>query len=319
MSDIKSMNCPSCNDLICKETFLGHIKKCTPEYFIQEIFSLPPESEWAERIKYNEMEVNGKFGIGDAIKILQGEPVFWYADDKAYLDLHTGRAYAKESTALTHISEHTTAHSDALFKLIQESLTKEKLLFLLKYIRARTPRVVIDDEKVSRAEKAVEKVKKECEDKIAISNVWKDKWFEYQKTDDAERIKDLGHEISEKNTYIYEVESKCRRLEQELRSYREKEQAEVGERQNNLGRAIEEITFMEKLQIKFDKMKQKLEGDIEKKVKKLKEDHDKKLEAFEKREKKYNKTIKTLKHQVETLQHQAALKDMGSSSDSDSD
>ena len=319
MSDIKSMNCPSCNELICKETFLGHIKKCTPEYFIQEIFSLPPESEWAERIKYNEMEVNGKFGIGDAIKILQGEPVFWYADDKAYLDLHTGRAYAKESTALTHISEHTPAHSDALFKLIQESLTKEKLLFLLKYIRARTPRVVVDDEKVSRAEKAVEKVKKECEEKIVLSNVWRDKWFEHQKTDDAERIRELDHIISEKNTDIYEVESKCRRLEQDLRYYKEKEQAEIGERQNNLGKDMEELTFLEKMQNKYNKMKEKLEGDVEKKVKKLKEEYDKKLEALEKREKKYNKTIKTLKHQVETLQHQAELKDMESSSESDSD
>jgi DNA repair exonuclease SbcCD ATPase subunit len=318
MSDIKSMNCPSCNDLICKETFLGHIKKCTPEYFIQEIFNLPPESEWAERIKYNEMEVNGKFGIGDAIKILQGDPVFWYADDKAYLDLHTGRVYAKESTALSHILEHPKAHSDALFKLIQESLTKEKLLFLLKYIRARTPRVVVDDEKVSRAEKAVEKVKKECEEKIVLANVWKDKWFEHQKTDDAERIRELDHKISEKNTYIYEVESKCRKLDQELRCYKEKEQAEIGERQNNLGKDMEELTFLDKMQIKYNKMKEKLEGEVEKKVKKLKEEHDKKLEALEKREKKYNKTIKTLKHQVETLQHQAELKDMGSS-ESDSD
>jgi len=303
------MNCPSCNDNISKETFVNHVKKCNPVYFIQEILRFPPESEWAERLKNNDIEIRG-MPLDDAIKILEETPHYWYGDDKAYIDFSSGRAFSKESTALTHITTNVKEHSDKFHKLLQESLTKEEFIKLFKWIKVRPPRVIIDVQKVKQVENKLDRTIVEYESKIDSLMEYKKKWLEYQNSDDSVELKRLNDTLARKNTDIYDANYTINKLNQEISHYKEKEAYDITERQKRLGDDMQEVSLLEKMQQKYNKFKEKLESDTDKKNKKFKEEYDKKLEAFEKKEKKYKKKIKTLQHQVD-------MKTIGSESDSD--
>lgn len=102
------MSCTNCGESVKKDCFGTHSKKCG--YF-------------------NVLSVEQ---IENAVKLLEmGEP--WKVCERAYVDFYTGKAYAKEETAVKNIQKHLDGHKDAFYKIFISSLTIDKLQGLLKH------------------------------------------------------------------------------------------------------------------------------------------------------------------------------------------
>lgn len=308
MTDTNVMSCPVCDNNISKEQFLAHIKKCSPEYFANEVFSFPPQDKWSENI-----DMMRKFTVDDAIKILEGTCTYWYADDKAYVEFHTGKAYSKEGTVLKHIGENTKEHSDGFYKLLKESITKDKLIELLKWIKQRPPQKIMDEALVTRAENKVKAVTQEYEKKIEYLEQFRKKWEDYEKSEEGLELKRVRSECASLSSEMFDLRAKCNNLQREVRELSSEREAHFEKLRSSFTdreKDDENMTVWEK---KYIRDKKSMDVKNEKLISKLKAEHDKKLESLEKREKKYKKEIASLKHQLKLKEYESS----DSSEDSD--
>jgi hypothetical protein len=304
------VQCTTCKEIVRKDTLLSHIKKQHPSYLWDNVFctyqSIDPCCH----------DLRTTRNIRTAVNILEDERIPYELDEGIYADFGSNATYSTDKTAIKHITEHPTKHRDTFLELLKEGLTNEKMIQLLKWMTTKPTKVIMDKTLEAR-------MKAELKDQVDSATerieILKDQYNRLQRQYDTLRegeeqqeIQRLKHQVSEYAGEHRKLASMYKELQYELKQYKPTD-AEI-EAKNK--------TSLMNEQKDWD-VYEKWRDDIQKKAEKATVTHKKEIEklnaVYEKKESKYKKEIKALKHQVKVLKVKVSKPDSDSDSDSSSD
>jgi DNA repair exonuclease SbcCD ATPase subunit len=200
------------------------------------------------------------------------------------------------------------------------------MIALLTWVMGKPTQIIMDDRIIAGMKRDMEEKERAFQDKMEEIS---DRHRHLQKMYDSLREGEEQEQIQQLKQQLYDYSSEnrklatmCKELANEVRSYKPDDAEIETKNRTNLMTEQKEWDVYEKMRDDLQKKTEKAISSHTKDMEKIEASHKKNIEkltsVYEKKETKYKKEIKTLKHQVKVLKLKMATPDSESDSDSDS-
>jgi hypothetical protein len=310
MSHPMDVQCTACKEVVRKDTLLSHIKKQHPSYLWDNVFctyqSIDPDNH----------SLRTKRNIRTAVNILEDARIPYELDEDIHVDFGSSTTYSTDKTAIKHITEHPAKHRDTFLDLLKEGLTNEKMIQLLKWIAEKPTQVVVDKMIESRLKAELKEQTDSATERIEMMkeqySMLQRRYTALHDGEEQQEIQRLKQQVIDYAGEHRKMASMYKELQYELKQYKPTDADIETKNKTSLMNEQKEWDVYEKWR-----------DDIQKKAEKATVTHKKEIEklnaVYEKKESKYKKEIKALKHQVKVLKVKVSKPDSDSDSDSSSD
>lgn len=323
MSHPMDVQCTSCKENVRKDTLLSHIKKNHPSHLWDNIFCT------YSAVDPNDFTLRTKRNVRTAISILEDARIPYELDEDIHADFGSNTTYSTDKTAIKHILDHPVKHKENFLELLKEGLTTEKMIALLTWVMGKPTQIIMDDRIIAGMKRDMEEKERTFQDKMEEIS---DRHRHLQKMYDSLREGEEQQQIQQLKQQLYDYSSEnrklatmCKELTNTVRSYQPDDAEIEAKNRTNLMTEQKEWDVYEKMRDDLQKKTEKTISSHAKDMEKIEASHKKTIEkltsVYEKKESKYKKEIKALKHQVKVLKLKMATPDSESdsgSSDSDS-
>jgi hypothetical protein len=301
--------CTVCKENVRKDTLLTHSKKTHPSFLWDSVFCTYKD------IDPTNNALRTKRNIRTAISILEDARIPYELDEDIHIDFGSNTTYSTDKTAIKHILDHPAKHRENFLALLKDGLTNEKMIALLQWIIDKPTQVIMDNRIIAEMKLDMQRKEQEYHDAMdhlrERHNHLTKQYAMLREGEEQQQIQELKQQVHEYALENRKLANICKDLQQSVKQFNLSDEELENRNRTNLMTEQKEWDVYEKMKDDLTKKTAKLVASHTKEVEKL-------TSSADKKESKYKKEIKALKHQVKTLKLKIATPDSDSDSESDS-